>query len=174
MSNAVPPPSHFSPPTSPSTSLHDISQCDPGAVLVSFLAGCISVAFLSHFSVGFLSQAPKSNKHWSYCLSWGLILAAVTVTNQATSMRSSTLTFRGLCQTKTTHKEKRGVSIHGCAVDVPPYNQPACQNVGAHTVCSQSSSCVASFLLIWASIVHYWHSVSCPSRVTVSEWLLSY
>ena len=65
----------------------------------NFLPGCISLAFLSHISVGFQSQAPKSHMYRSSCLCSCLILAAATVANQATSILSSTSTFTRLWQT---------------------------------------------------------------------------
>lgn len=49
----------------------------------------------------------------SHCLSAGLILAAQAGANQATCMRSSTSTFKGLWQTKT-HTHRNWLSLYMC------------------------------------------------------------
>jgi len=158
-------------PLSLNISLHHhpllaISQCDPGAVLVSLLPGCISITFLSHISVGFQSQAPKSHMHRSSCLCPALILAAATAANQATSMLSSTLTFTGLWQTTHTHthththtqEEKWVVSTCGQAVDLTSLIKTTWLNFF-----------FTSVLQVCTSDDFYWRSVCCWSPIRVID-----
>lgn len=129
-------------------------QSDPGAVLVFLPAGCTSLAFLSHISVGFQSQAPKSHMHRSSCPCPGLILATAALANQATSTLSSASTFTRLWQS--THmagdwEEKSVASIFRCAF--------------VSVMTKDSSSClVFSLLQISASDnsqQSHWHTKHC-------------